>query len=265
MRVFRYLRLALLLTVLLGGCEAMFEFNLFSGMEQVDLPDAESLNGMSEAEALAYLQQQMLSTVFVDALAADPQALQDVLDYLETHGGTPPPLTENEKLATILYADLQLKVCGGEDLVNNVAAIIVGGEIESIDSPAEAETFLADNLQNIIPPEAMASQEAFNTMLDGFDEAWDAYAAFAGSIDGDPDTDEVPEDVNMGDVTQKALFAFLIDEAVNDMYGSSSAGRQALWELANGQDPATAPSDYPDLSDPQLGAIFDEAGIDFGS
>jgi hypothetical protein len=107
-RVLRFFLLVLVLVVSLGGCEELFEFNLFASLEAIDLPDAEALNSMSEEEALDYLCEELESDAFVDALAEDQQALNDVEMYLNDHRGTANDHTE--KRATILYADLQLKV-----------------------------------------------------------------------------------------------------------------------------------------------------------
>ena len=260
-RVLRFFLLVLVLVVSLSGCEELFEFNLFASLEAIDLPDAEALNSMSEEEALDYLCEELESDAFVDALAEDQQALNDVEMYLNDHRGT--ASDDAEKRATILYADLQLKVYEGEELVNNALSLLLG-DLQDVNfsDVTEVEDFLKTHLPNLVPPEALASQDAFNAMLSGFQAAWDAYAIFAASLDGNPDTDEVPDSINMGDVAQKALVAYIINEALDSLYAGQDP-YTVLWNMANGDPvpPAVGAFADPFVDGGLLDTIFDEAGI----
>ncbi len=261
MRTIRFLLFALLLSVLLSGCAEIFEFNLFSSFDRITLPDTKMLENMSETEALDYLTEELSSPVFVEALSGDASALADVEAYLLA--AMADPSTPNGKRAAILYADLQLKVYGGEDMVNNTVSLLLG-DMQDVDfsSAADAETFLQHHMEGLVPPEALASRKAFDQMLDGFQAAWTAYDAFAANVDGVPESGDVPESINMGDVAQKALFAFVINEALL-FYGGDS---QSLWDMANGELPSEPNSgSFADPFDEtgSVNKILDEAGISF--
>ncbi len=263
MRVLKFFLFALILVVSLSGCEELFEFNLFASLDAVDLPDAETLKRMSEEEALDYLDEELESEAFVNALAEDQQALDDVETYLNNHRGT--ANNDAEKRATILYADLQLKVSEGEELVNNALSLLLG-DLQDVNfsDVTEVEDYLKAHLADTVPPESLVSREAFDAMLSGFQAAWDAYAIFAASLDGNPDTGEVPDSINMGDVAQKALVAYIINEAMDSLYVSQDPST-VLWDMANGN---PAPSAVGTFADPfadgsSVDTIFDEAGISF--
>jgi len=262
-RVLKFFLLALVLIVSLSGCEELFEFNLFASLDTIDLPDAEALNGMGEEEALDYLDEELESDAFVDALAEDQQALNDVETYLNDHRGTAGD--DTEKRATILYADLQLKVYKGEELVNNALSLLLGDPQDvNFSDVTEVEDFLKAHLADMVPPESLASREVFDAMLSGFQAAWDAYAIFAASLDGNPDTDEVPDSINMGDVAQKALVACIINEAIDSLYVIPDP-YTVLWNMANGDpaEPADGTFADPFADGGPVDTIFDEAGISF--
>jgi hypothetical protein len=262
-RVARLWFLPLLLFLLLNGCEELFEFNLFSSLESVELPDLESLQAMPEGEALEYLDEELDSQAFVAALAEDEQALSDVESYLtEAMSDTG---TDNGKQAAVLLADLELKVYGGEDMVNNMASLLFG-DVQDMDlsEETEVESLLEENLPDLIPPEALASRAAFDDMLDGFQEAWIAYEQLATSLDGDPDSADCPDSINLGDVAQKAIVSYLVSESVNSLYAGQDP-YNVLWQIANGES-APAPAgefDDPFMEGSSVATILDEAGISF--
>jgi hypothetical protein len=258
--------LPLAVALLLAGCEGLFELNLFSGLQSVQLPDLQALQEMGEDSALDYLEKELASPTFVAALGRDAQALADVRAYLD--GLRANTSTDNGKRAAILYAELYLQTTGGARLVNNAAALLLGGiDGAAFQDAGALEGFLESHLAELVPPEALSSKEAFEAMLDGFSEAWNAYDAFGSSLNGDGDPSEVPAEVNLGDVAQKALFACVMSMALNHLYGSTEEARQSLWDMARGEDPTFPASGS--FSDPfaegtSLDNILDEAGISFG-
>jgi hypothetical protein len=168
--------------------------------------------------------------------------------------------------AAVLYADFNLKMNGGEDLVNRSMPALLDGQFIATDfaTPADVVQLLADLLPDLLQSPAMESEAAFNAMLDGFEEAWSAYEAFGLS-----DLGELPDGINLGDVAQKTLIACLIHEAINNLYDTAEEGRQALWDIVRGITPPDPPNGldfYDDGADrfinPSLDAIFAAAGLD---
>ena len=260
------------LMLLLGGCEELFEFNLFQELDIVTLPDKGELDAMTADEALDYLDVEFDSPAFIELLAGDPKAQSEIEDYLQDlYNGDPG--SQEGKRAVLLHASLRLKLCHGEELVNNLSSLVTGdADWDALQDTTEAQGFFESSFGDLVPPEALASREAFDAMLTGFQEAQDAYTLFAAGIDGDPATSgDVPEEANLGDVAQKALFAVLIDAYLQPdaVYATEAEARDALWLLAAG-DGAPAPNAptggaWQDPFEPPgtLGTILDEAGISF--
>ena len=255
----------LLLLMSLGGCAQLFEFNLFQSLDPVPLPTTEELDAMSEEEALSYLQEELASPVFVEKLLEDEAtfaAVDGILAASMTGSADP----ESRKRAAVLYADLHLAASGAAEAVNNASALL-GLDPASLEFSDEAAVvaFLQELLPQIVPPEALASQAAFDALLTGFQEAWAGHCEFAAAL-GDPP--EAPEGVNLGDVAQKALFSFLVYEALRpeSLYATEEAARAALWDAARGMGPATP--GYGGFTDPfvtgtPLQDILDAAGVSF--
>ncbi len=257
---------AAFLLVFLGGCAQLFEFNLFSALDGVRLPDKASLEAMPTGEALDYLEEQLSSPKFTDALVNDPDALGDVTAYLDEARGNAD--TPEEQRATVLYADLKLKTTGGEEVVNNVTSLLTGdiGNLNFSDQTS-VEDFLSSIMGTIIPPDLLDSRAAFDELLTGFQDAWGAYDQLGANLPANPP----PDSINMGDVAQKALFSFLVAEALTDngLYATEADARDALWDMANGVTP-TAPAGAGTFSDPfaagsSMNNILDTAGVSFTS
>jgi hypothetical protein len=256
--------LLLLPLLLLGGCAQLFEFNLFQSLDPVPLPTQEELAAMSEGEALNYLGEELASPVFVEKLLEDEAAFASVEDYLEaTMAGSAEP--DNRMRAAVLYADLHLVTSGADEAVNNVAALLQQdpGSLDFADEAAVVD-FLQALLPDIIPAEALASRQAFDELLSGFQAAWDGYQVFGNGLGADP---AVPEGVNLGDVAQKALFSYLVAESLEDgrLYASESEARDALWAIARGQEPPLPAGAFEDpfAAGTPLQNILDAAGISF--
>ena len=253
----------LLLLISLSGCAQLFEFNLFRSLDPVPLPTSEELNAMSEDEALGYLQEELASPVFVEKLLED-EATFAAVDGILVTSMTGSSDADNRKRAAVLYADLHLAGSGAGEAVNDLSQLM-NQDVTSLEFSDEAAVigFLQELLPQIVPPEALASQAAFDALLTGFQEAWAGYLEFAAAL-GDPP--EVPEGVNLGDVAQKALFSFLVTEALRaeSLYSTEEEARAALWDAARGVVPATPA--YGGFADPfvtgtPLQNILDAAGI----
>jgi hypothetical protein len=260
------------LTVLLGGCEEFFEFNLFQNLDIVTLPDRGDLDAMTVDDALDYLEVEVDSPAFIEALSEDAGARSGIEDYLQDlYNGDPG--SQEGKRAVLLYASLRLRLSHGEELINNVSTLVSGDvDWDALNDTSQAQGFFESFFQDLVPPEVLASREAFDAMLTGFQDAQDAYELFAAGIDGNPATSgDVPEETNLGDVAQKALFAVLIDAYLQPdaVYATEAEAREALWLVAAG-DMAPAPNaptgaSWRDPFEPPaiLDTILGEAGISF--
>jgi hypothetical protein len=214
----------LLIAALLScaGCSALFEFNAFSSL---DKPAAPKLADYQGSGGLAKLKADLSSAAVVAQFKADPATTRLVEDYLATYL---PPVDSDGQVAAVLYADLYLKTTSGDQLVNNAVAAVI-----SPPSGTDIKTILSE----IIPADVSHDQAAFEAMVDGLVKAKIAYSQLGTSLgpSGVP-----PEGMNMGDVAQKAVVAYLMDvivvavDPLAETSGSSAAAEQ-LFLLLNGQ------------------------------
>ncbi|OHD23330.1 MAG: hypothetical protein A2064_03295 [Spirochaetes bacterium GWB1_66_5] len=257
--------LCLLLLTALGGCAEFFEFNLLKSLDPVPLPSLEELAAMPEGQALDYLEEELGSPAFVEKLVED-SAVYGAVEGILYGAMSNPADAESRKRAAVLYADLQLEASGAVEVVNNLTQLL-GQDLESLSFSTSEEVlaFLEDLIPQIMPGEALESREVFDGLLTGFQEAWQGYAVFGEMLGEDP---AVPEAVNLGDVTQKALFSCLVAEALADggLYGTEAEARDALWAILQGgqpADPTASGFEDPFQDGTPLQNILDAAGISF--
>jgi len=258
--------LCLFLLTVLGGCAEFFTFNLLQSLDPVPLPTPAELTAMPEGEALDYLEEELASPAFVEKLVEDSAVYGTVEGILFGVMSDPAADAESRKRATVLYADLQLDASGAVEVVNNVTQLL-GQDLESQSFATSEEVldFLEDLIPQIIPGEALGSREVFDGLLTGFREAWEGYVVFGERLGDDP---AVPESVNLGDVTQKALFSCLVAEALADgsLYATEVEARDALWTILQGGQAATPTAsgfEDPFVPGTPLQNILDAAGISF--
>ena len=239
----------LVLVLMLSGCAEMFEFNLFAGLDYVSLPTFAELEDMEDEEAAELLEESLDSPGYVEELVDDPEALADVQQYLDENKGT--ASTPTEQRFTALSADLALKTTGGDEVVNNVGSLI-----DDFGTIADDPTnFLGSFLQSVVPEEMMTDQAKFYDMLAGFQSAWTDYDQLGSNLDGD-----LPPEVNAGDVAQKALFAYVVNEALTNLY--PTGGKAILWGIVQGGDPPPAPGTFTDPNDnTSVSNLLDASGV----
>ena len=170
----------LLPVLLLAGCSAMFDFNLFKdlGLDPVAAPTPADYAGAGGLDSLAA---DLSSPAVIDALKADPAAtaaLETFLEDLISGGATAGVDTPEEQQAAILLADLDLKTTNGEEFVNNIVTVLM--------TPYDPTVKIADLLASIMPPEVANNPTAFAAMINGLLGANDAYFALGQSIDSAP-------------------------------------------------------------------------------
>ena len=181
----------------------------------------------------------------------DPEALGDVQQFLDENKGT--ASTPAEQRFTTLSADIALKTTGGDELVNNVGSLMDDfGTIA--DSPEDSISSL---LQSIVPEEMMSDPSdptKFYDMLAGFQSAWTDYDQLGSNLDGD-----LPPEVNAGDVAQKALFAYVVNEALTNLY--PTGGEAILWDIVQGGTPPVGGTFNDPTSNPSVSNLMDASGV----
>lgn len=203
------------------ACAPMFEFNLFAGIDNPPAPSAADYTG---AEGLDALAEDLDSPAVVEALAATPGLVQEILDSLDdyfTDGDGVAGDTDGQ--AAILYADLALKTTEGENFVDNIVDALLDGSLVTASN-------IGALIRSIVPPEALASEETFTDMVAALLAVNDAYEALGTYVDGDDDgsaTNPLPPGTAPGDIVQKAVVAytmrFLVDTVIADLPAADEA------------------------------------------
>lgn len=246
----------------LAGCAPLLEFNLFSGIDARPTPTADEYDS---AEGLDDLADDLSSPAVVDAMT--PEVVAEIEQNLWETYLDDGVSGEDDQQAAIVYADLALKTSEGEALVNNIVQALLN---ETIDGS------VADLLQQIIPPEALADPVVFEAMVNALLAANEAYLLLGASIDLDNDgvADDgatLPPGALPGDIAQKAIVAYTMRVMVDSIMDYPAVGTrteaEALDELylIATDDPA-ADADLaditPTLTEPtQIMALIDYAGI----
>ncbi len=268
--------LILLPLLLLAGCSALFDFNLYRdlGLDKTAAPTPADYAGAGGLDKLA---EDLSSPAVIEALKDDPAAKAALELFLigQISGAVDQP---EEQQAAILLADLELKTTGGEEFVNNIVTVAMGG--------INGTTSIHDLLASTIPAEALADAATYSAMVSGLLVANDAYLALGdgiADINGTPGIqagEGVPPGMNMGDVAQKAIIAFTTKvifeavkaagpysdaETIHQMFllstneSAADPGVQAMPAPNAFEDPPTDPYCISEL--PKLQKIVDCAGL----
>ncbi len=258
----------------LAGCQAFFDFNMFSALDKPAAPDPSRYMGV---DGLANLKSDLQSKAIVEALKDDPSATQEISNYLLTTYLSGGVTTPDQQQAAILYSDLNIQTTSAADLVTNIFETVVNG----ISSTSKIQ----DLLSSVIPADALADPVVFSAMIKALLLANTQYIALGGSIldvngNGIIDQGEgVPSGTNMGDVAQKAGVAYTIaviynqmqaalpltlDQEISQMYllSTNPSGANAAVQNLNPDPYNTSSSDpYVIANLPKIENIFDCAGI----
>lgn len=249
----------LILASLLAGCAELFEFNLFKALDPIKMPDAALLSEMESEEGISgvldYLEAELGSPSFIEKLEEEPGSYGAIEDYLIDHKGN----SEDGQRATVLLADLYLRTNGGEEFVNNSVTAAINGDFDSLTGQNAAD-FLEGFLPGLIPDSALSSISAFTDFLDALSAANQEYHVFAASLDINPVNgvpDNVPDNVNLGDVVQKAIITQVVVEARSvvsdaDLYTIAQGGNVTDLDIFT----------VNPLEDSDIELIMDAAGID---
>jgi len=223
----RTIALILLPLLLLAGCSALFDFNLFKalGLDKTAAPSPSDYQGAGGLDKLA---EDLSSPAVIDALKDDPAAKAALVTFLEglITGGVDTP---EEQQASILLADLELKTTSGEEFVNNIVTAMM--------TPIDTSVKVVDLLRSIIPADVAGDKTKFTAMMQGLMTANAMYFALGQSIDSDAGGDGVvdpgkslPPGANAGDIAQKAGVAFLANAIVGKVDGVAAGGQSEAIE-----------------------------------
>ncbi len=253
----RALAALLAAALLLAGCSAFFSVNVLKGLDKVSAPSASDYQGAGGLDKLAH---DLSSPAIVNALKSDPAATASIESYLQTTYLSTPLTTPEQQQAAVLYSSLVLQTTSGDELVNNVASIVVSGT-------GSGKT-VQEILQNIVPSDVAADPVAFAAMVNGLLAANVQYMALGNSIP----TYGVPPGVNLGDVTQKAAVAYtmqcVVDAVIASGVPDTPTAISEMFALTNNQPNSIATVTVPDPFSPAPGwltNIFDAAGVNMPS
>ncbi len=215
--------LILLPLLLLAGCSALFDFNLFRdlGLDKTAAPTPSDYQGAGGLDRLA---EDLSSPAVIEALKDDPAAKEALVTFLEglIIGDVDTP---EEQQAAILLADLELKTTSGEEFVNNIVTEMM--------APIDTSVKVVDLLRKIIPADVAGDKVKFTALIEGLLAANSSYLKLGRSIDSDPAPDgdgvvdpgkSLPPGANAGDIAQKAGVAFLMSAIVAAVEIAGSMG-----------------------------------------
>ena len=253
-RVFgRIVLLAAILSVL-AGCGAFFGFNAFAGIDKAPPPDPARYQGPG---GLANLQTDLESPSVVAAMKNDPQAVNQILNNLNTSYGltTTPITTPDQQTAAILYSQLALQSTSGDVLVNNIVTTVINNPSGNLQSM----------LASIVPPDVAADPVKFTAMVNNLLAAETVYVNLGTNLN----PSFPPPGMNMGDVAQKAAVSLLMKTIYDAATAKVGAGNEItnLFALINNQ-PSNG-LDKVTITDPYnpmptwLKNIFDAAGAPY--
>ncbi len=237
-------------SIALLGCQQMFEFNLFSAVDHASIPSASELKSMETSAALDLLGDESSSDKFYEDLANDPTKKQELEGYLGdiwAPGSSEAP--EDQQRAALLYADIEMKTTGGDELVNNLVNTLLS------DNPPND---FSDFWDQVVPAEAQ-SEQGMEEMLGGFLDAWNAYDAFGNTLS----SNDPPEGTNMGEVAQNAVVSFYLYSfaEANGVDTTSDTAASDLYDLLTGTTTPTATAIPDPTSSTSLNNIINTAGL----
>ena len=240
--------------LLLTGCGNIFEFNLFDGIDNPELPSAGQLREMGDG-ALDYLSQALQSGDFMELLTADPEAAAEILNFLQEDYLSELPTDEtrgNYQEAAILYAAIEMGTTAAAEVSGNILNLF-SSDSEELDPSA----VFPDNM----------TEEEFDAALEAMLSAADVYTLFGNSlsdIDQDGDLDS-SADANLGEVVQNAAVAIYVQTVVQSIPGTEEEQKALFKEyiIGGGADPVPEDADIADQmnANTSLDGIFEAAGF----
>ncbi len=230
------------------GCSDIFEYNLFSAMDKPSIPTLSELKEMGAAEAVDKLSKEASSDKFYEELANDENQKEDVENYLKEVMDSSE--TTVKQKASLLYASIEVKTSGADEVVNNLVNVISSGDVSDF-----------NNVWDAIVPDDMSESDVVN-VLGGLLNAYEGYSAFGSTLVGDTTP---PEGVNMGEVAQTAIVSYYVYQyAVNNgIDPTSSTAATDLYDKLQNVNETTNVSLANPTEDQNFSAILNAAGLDY--
>ena len=244
----------ILVPLLVLSCAALFEFNLFDGLDKPRIPSAEDLADMGTADALDELDSLLDSDDFVEVLTEDPDAEADIIAYLNGVEETGTPAQQQQ--AHALEAEIIIATSPAGPLINGFIDALFD-EAFNPDSGGEEGTTEA-LLGAIMPDNEQDFIAAFNALAD----AGSVYSDLNDSIEAAG----YQADINMGDVVMNAAIAALVAELAAPSDGGVGVTGEDLYAWISGGEEALPPdnianADFTTIFEPEgpIGNIIDAA------
>ncbi len=239
----------LFITFLFVGCSDIFEYNVFSAIDKPSIPTLSELKEMGADEAVNKLSEESGSDKFYEELAKDTTKKDEIAEYLKDVMEDSKTTDPVKQKAALLYANIEVKTTGADEVVNNLVNIISTGDVGGF-----------DNVWDAIVPDNMGEDGVVN-VLTGLLSAYEGYNTFGSTLVGDS---TAPDDVNMGEVAQTAVVSYFVYQyAVNN--GVDPTSDNAATELYSKlQDVSTTDVSLPDpTANQNFSAILETAGLDY--
>ncbi len=228
------------------GCSDLFEYNLFSSIDKPTIPSVDKLKEMSQEDAVNTLMDEAESDKFYDELSGNP-AKDDIQDYLEDVMEDSSAEPEVKQRAALLYANIEVKTTGADDVVNNLVNVISGeddvGEVDKL-------------LDTIFPSDEDDAVSAIAGLLG----AYKGYETFGENLGDTP-----PDDVNMGEVAQVAVVSYFVTQFAesNGIDPDSDDAAEDVYDLITNPDNSVNTNMPDPTEDAAFSAILDVAGLSF--
>lgn len=250
----------------------IFEFNLFSGLDPVDIKTVADFN--TSEEYGEYLIEQAGSETFIEELiqggtsGAAIEALEGLYLPVDYATGTAAEVAQAQE-AAVVAADIYLAESGGDDVVNNLFSVVTD-QLENPGGIADPLALMGELLPATVPLDG-SGLAAFQQVMLGLVDAAGAYSELAESLN---QSATVSDNLVMGDVAQSAVVALLTANLLADIEASNAGvtsqaeAIESLYAALSGGAGVTVTLDVTELiddaspnNDPAMVAVIEAAGI----
>ena len=206
----------------LSGCDIMFT-NVFEKLAPLKVPSASELSTLSTDE----IQRLAEDPDFFDQLADDPAKQAAVLDNLDDKFSDGTADTPEEQKAAALYAEIQLKTSGADDVIARLIGVLTGGDgFDQLDT--DPSVLLADLFEESLP-----TPEEIQAMVTALHNSWAAYNAIGAGLG----TSSLDESLNAGDIAMSAALAAALEGIErNNVQLSSEELSNYIYDSIQGND-----------------------------
>ena len=256
MKKFAPFMLSAAAAILLGGCDAFFDMNLFKPFETIGLiPPSSEIKKMDagEIETLAG------SDAFYEELAKDDGAKDDFVDRLRDIENDPDSSDTEIQTAALIEGNIHLRTTQAGDAVNNLANFLADGDLNadySTFTPEDAAAFV----KAIVPSGVLDDKDAFTEMIQAFEAAYTPLMLYGSLID-DPSKPPAVDSANPGEIAMTPSCCALVMAIVPEPPLSRADSLWLLMDDNASNDPADTFDQGTIDANPSLDNILDQAGL----